>query len=58
MNMKKPAPKKEKKPPVMIRHRDKSIILDTFIIDGKPSYYIYHRKDGTMQYEDEAYTIQ
>lgn len=57
MNMKKPSPKKEKKPPTMIRHRDKDIILDTFVTDGKPWYYIYHRKDGTMQYEDESYSL-
>jgi hypothetical protein len=36
MNMKKPSPKKEKKPPTMIRHRDRDILLDTFITDGKP----------------------
>ncbi len=57
MNMKKPSPKKEKKPPTMIRHRDRDIILDTFVIDEKPWYYIYHRKDGTMQYEDESYSL-
>lgn len=58
MNMKNSSPKKEKKTPVLIRHRDREIILDTFITDGKPWYYIYHRKDGTMQYEDESYTLQ
>ena len=57
MNMKKPSPKKEKKPPTMIRHRDRDIILDTFVMDGKPWYYIYHRKDGMMQYEDESYSL-
>ena len=57
MNMKKPSPKKEKKPSIMIRHRDRDIILDTFVMDGKPWYYIYHRKDGTVQYEDESYSL-
>lgn len=58
MNMKQEKiSKKEKKPITLIRHRDKEILLDTFITNDKPWYYIFHRKDGTMQYEDESYTI-
>lgn len=58
MNMKQEKiSKKEKKPITLIRHRDKEIILDTFLTNDKPWYYIFHRKDGTMQYEDESYVI-
>ncbi len=57
MNMKKPTPKKKNKPKTLIRHRDKNIILDTFLTDGKPWYYIYHRKNRTMQYEGKSYWI-
>lgn len=56
MNMKKQS-KKEEKPKFLIQHRDESILLDTFLSDGKPHFTIYHRKDRNYQVEDENYSI-
>lgn len=56
MNMKKQS-KKEEKPKFLIQHRDESILLDTFLSDGKPHFTIYHRKDRNYQTEDENYSI-
>lgn len=56
MNMRKQS-KKEEKPKFLIQHRDESILLDTFLSDGKPHFTIYHRKDRNYQTEDESYSI-
>lgn len=45
--------KKADKPKVLINFRENTILLDTFVNEWIPGFYIYHKKDGSLQYTDE-----